>query len=157
MAVYENNTQNYIKVDESKSFVQNKMIFVAHTVYATLQDRQHEKDRRIDFERFDINAKQMIDSLSSQNQVERAELINWAVNQVKNNRYLTASTKEVAFTEDIHSLLVACGYDEQWLVSPIQILSTKIVNCGRYNGETITREFLYQKLKNKMSRDIQDI
>lgn len=157
MALYENNTQNYIKVDENKSFIQNNMVFVAHTVYATPQDRQREKERSFAFVQFDKNAQQMIDNLYSQNQLEKAELLNWAVNQVTLNRYLTVSSKDVAFTEDIHSLLVTCGYDEQWLASPIQILSTKIVNCGRYNGETITREFLYQKLKNKMSRDIQDI
>lgn len=157
MAVYENSTQNYIKVDESKSFVQNKMLFVAHTVYATARDRQIEKDRTNAFAIFELNAKQMVEVLFSKNQIELAELLSWAVNQVKYNRYLTALARDVAFTEDIHSLLVKCGYDPQWLTSPIRILSSKIVNCGRYNGETITREFLYQKLKNKMSLNIKDI
>ncbi len=157
MAVIERNTNNYIKVDEKKSFIQNNMIFVAHTIYATSMDRQREKEREEAFKMFDTNAQHMIERLSSQNQMERAEYLNWAVNQVQRNRYLTATTKDVAFTEDIYNLLVSCGYDPSWLSCPIRIVTKRIVNCGRYNGESLTCDYLYKKLKNKMSKDIQDI
>lgn len=157
MAIYESTTQNYIKVDENKSFVQKNMIFVAHTVYATAQDRQREKERKPLFDMFDTKALQMIDQLSLSHQMEAAELLNWAVNQVKRNRYVSASSKEVAFPDEVYEILISCGYDPNWLIMPIHILTSRIVNCGRYNGEKITQEYLYHKLKEKMSNEIQNI
>jgi len=157
MAIYESTTNNYIKVDENKSFVQKDMIFVAHTVYATAQDRQREKERKSSFDRFDIQTQQMVDRFSLNNQMATAELLNWAVNQVKRNRYISAHSKDVAFPDEVYSILISCGYDPNWLISPIRILTTKIVNCGRYNGEEITQDYLYRKLKEKMSNDIQNI
>lgn len=157
MAIYEVATQNYIKVDQARSFILNNMVFVAYVVYATAKDRQHEKERQLAFERFDVNALQMIDRLYSQNRIEQAESLSWAVNQIKANRYLTSQNKEVAFTEDTYDLLILCGYDPNWLITPICIKTSKIANSGRYNGEAITQEYLYNKLKEKMSANIQNI
>jgi hypothetical protein len=52
--------------------------------------------------------------------------------------------------------LTSYGYDETWVADPIRLTGKASVYCGEYNGEDITQEFYYSRLKTVMNDNIED-
>jgi hypothetical protein len=48
------------------------------------------------------------------------------------------------------------GYDETWLTDPVRLSMKAQLYCGEYNGEPITNDFYYNRLKPYMSENIED-
>lgn len=160
MAILENETQNYYRIDVEHSFVQNNMVYANIIVYATENDRKLEKVRMPEFEAFDQNSMKMFTSLSKNEQnTEICEEFAKALNLISRMRYAKGETKEVESTlnSSFSSLITDCGFKKEWIDTPIRIIATKIINCGKYNEEKLTEEYIYDKLKSKMSSNIVNI
>lgn len=160
MAILEYETQNYYRVDFERSFIQNSMVFASIVIYASETDRQIEKSRAAEFQAFDENSKNKLLSLSgSEQNADICEKFAKAVDSVIRMRYLKNGSGTSAFMCDAEtiSLLSDCGFKQEWINQPIHITATKIVNCGLHTGEAFTAEYIYDKLKSKMSSNVVNI
>lgn len=54
-------------------------------------------------------------------------------------------------------ILIGLGYDENWLKEPIRLTTRAQVYCGEYSGEKIAHAFYYNRLKTKMSDNVEDV
>lgn len=59
-----------------------------------------------------------------------------------------SASKTVAATES--------GFNQEWIDDPVCITGRMLFNVGQYNGEPITREFYYNRLKKFMNDSIED-
>ena len=161
MAILENNTKHYYKLDLSQSFIQKNMVFGAVVVYGTENDRKNEKDRLSKFMLFDSNCKMMLKKLNEDvNNIKVYSDFARTVADIISKRYISKTVSyadEIVITKDIEKLLEECGYRQEWIKQPICILSNKLINCGKHTGDLLTAEYVYSKLKSKMSTDISNI
>lgn len=159
MAILENGTKNYFKINPEQCFVQNNMLFAYITVYGSETDRQNEKRRLDDFAVFDANCKRILEELGTKEQnTELYIAFSKAVESIKGRTYTNGmpTLSGNIFSEEITRLLANCGYRSEWLDQPIRIVSKSLVNCGICE-EPLTAEYVYGKLKAKMSQDILNI
>lgn len=160
MAILENGTQHYFKVDLEHSFNQNNMVFASIIVYASEADRQNEKRRHNEFTAFDANCKRTLQELSADERYEELYFnFSEAVRSIEDRRYtnVVATLSDTTFPQDVARLLMECGYQSEWLSQPICIISKRLINCGLGGAKPLTAEYIYSKLKAKMSPDILDI
>lgn len=164
MAILENETQNYYRIEVKHSFVQNNMVYANIIVYATENDRNREKERLPEFEAFDQNSRNMLAALNRNEQnAEICEEFAKVVTLISRMRYVKGESKgeteDLKFTlnSSISSLITDCGFKNEWISSPIRIIAAKIINCGEYNGEELTEKYIYDKLKSKMSSNVVNI
>jgi len=54
------------------------------------------------------------------------------------------------------SVLEGYGFDESWITNPIRLTTKAQIYCGEYQGEDITHEFYYNRLKTRMNNNIED-
>jgi hypothetical protein len=71
-------------------------------------------------------------------------------------RYGDAVPPEVNYFIDKQVLVEKYGLDETWITDPIKLTAVAQVYCDEYNGGAITQEFYYNRLKTRMSDNIQD-
>lgn len=160
MAILEKGTNNYFKVNPEQSFVQNNMLFVNFTVYGSEIDRINEKQRLEEFNAFDANCKRLLEEWSVNEQyADLCKDFSQAAETIKDKRYINGipAFSDCELSEEIARLLTDCGYRSEWIDQPIHIVSKRIVNCGIWKEEPLTSQYVYDKLKAKMSRDILDI
>lgn len=160
MAILENGTSNYFKVNLDDSFVQKNMVFASITIYLSEKDRQIEKLRSQKFDAFDANCSTLLQQLSSDERYSDLYMsFARSVKDIKDNRYSNGKINflHAAFNDDVEQLLDQCGYRTEWVSQPIHIVSKLLVNCGKSDAEPLTSEYIYNKLKAKMSSDILDI
>jgi len=67
----------------------------------------------------------------------------------------TASDQEEVLSE-VDAILTEKGFDAEWVNDPIQIAGKAQLYAGEYNGEPITHEFYYNRLKSYMNDSIED-
>lgn len=48
------------------------------------------------------------------------------------------------------------GFDEVWITDPIRLTAMAQIYCDEYNGEDITHEFYYNRLKTRMNESVED-
>ena len=53
-------------------------------------------------------------------------------------------------------LLEGYGFNESWITDPIRLTTKAQIYCGEYNGERISYEFYYNRLKERMNDSIED-
>jgi hypothetical protein len=53
-------------------------------------------------------------------------------------------------------ILEGYGFDETWLTDPVRLSMKAQIYCGEYGDEPITAEFYYNRLKERMSDQIED-
>ena len=67
------------------------------------------------------------------------------------------SENKPTFDYDAHlQELIEMGFQQVWLEDPILFNSSGTINCGVYQNEPITPEFFYNRLKERMSENIQN-
>lgn len=54
--------------------------------------------------------------------------------------------------EDLESY----GFEEEWITDPIRLSAMAQIYCDEYNGEEITYDFYYNRLKTRMNDNIED-
>jgi len=57
---------------------------------------------------------------------------------------------EIEIPESVLSELKALGFEEDWITDPVEFNGGAEVNTGDYNGEPITHELFYERLKSIM-------
>ena len=62
-------------------------------------------------------------------------------------RYGDHEKPMLTIPSEVGEQLAALGFDEDWIVSPILLDGGAEVNTGAYNGEPITHELFYERLK----------
>ncbi len=160
MAIVENTTNNYFKINLGDCFVQNKMLFASITIYATEGDRAKEKTRTNQFLDFDNYSKQIMEDLEKNEvQVDLYEEFLHAVELVKSLRCWNGIDlrNQLVLSNEVKSLLTRCGYQADWISSPICITSKQLINLGLYENSSIDIENLYSRLKMKMTNNIINI
>ena len=58
--------------------------------------------------------------------------------------------ESLIITDDVKKELKALGFDEEWVISPVLLDGGGEVYTGDYDGEPITYEFFYERLKSVM-------
>lgn len=65
-------------------------------------------------------------------------------------RYEENENQPLVIPGEVSSELAALGFDEAWVTDPIVLNGGAEVYTGDYNGEPITHEFFYERLKSVM-------
>ncbi len=65
-------------------------------------------------------------------------------------KYRDDEKESLIITDDVKKELKALGFDEEWVISPVLLDGGGEVLAGDYNGEPITYEFFYERLKTVM-------
>lgn len=52
--------------------------------------------------------------------------------------------------------LMEYGFDVEWIKDPIRLSAVAQIYCDEYAGEPITHEFYYNRLKTRMSQEVED-
>jgi hypothetical protein len=79
-----------------------------------------------------------------------------AADSVRDAFYIYAYESPRAISGSVTQRLTPYGFDEAWVSDPVVLASKAEVYCGEYEGEPLTNEFYYNKLKKKMSLNITD-
>ncbi len=70
-------------------------------------------------------------------------------------RYGDNTLPEIEYTVS-KSLLEGYGFDKSWITDPIRLTTKAQIYCGEFQGEDITHEFYYNRLKTRMNNNIED-
>lgn len=65
-------------------------------------------------------------------------------------RYEENENQPLVIPSEVLSELSALGFEDEWIVSPVLLGGGAEVNTGDYNGEPITHELFYERLKSVM-------
>lgn len=153
MAIIENNTQNYFRILYNECFIQNNMVFISVIKYIHYMEREKEKNRQMQFDKFIVNCKNELQILKQNND----ELyIDFSI--AINNIIQESKTSEIKlhYSKEIEKILLKCGYNYDWASQPIVIVGKCLVNGGEVNINEFSHRDLYLILKNKMTVDIYD-
>lgn len=154
MAILENETKKYYKLNYDNSFAKNGMAYAELFVYKTAQDRQNEKNRLVLITQFFSNCE--IESAKIDNDDVRL-VFNNAVCSISRALYSGSQNSVVPnFDAETAQRLTECGYQAIWVQEPIKIVAKMEINCGNYNCETLSFEFFYKRIKDRM-HNIQDV
>ncbi len=190
MAILENETNNYYRVEYDESYIKGGRVIVAFSTYKTTEDRQKEKDRADGITAFARNIhllatdkyKELVDNIQALDVEPQTIACSEDSNIIDSERYpeLRALQLEIEMLKDFASLfyencfvygnsahsvaetnlstqlLESLGYNDEWQTDPIQLTNRAEVYCGDYNGEPITHEFFYERLKTVMNDNIED-
>ncbi len=188
MAILENETNNYYRVEYDESYIKGDRVIVAFSSYKTTEDRQKEKDRAELISAFANNINVLatnkyqelvtgIQALDVEPQTiacaedsniidgERYPELRALQLEIENLKDFASSFYEHCFVygDSAHSvaetnlstqLLESLGYNAEWQADPIQLTNRAEIYCGDYNGEPITHEFFYERLKTVMNENI---
>ena len=164
MAILGTVCKDYFKIIYEECFVRGGFVFVSFMVYKTKEDREAEKIRlpqlNIFMENVD-NKLKALDKRAGENEEERKlniyPLAQTALS-IKNAMYKYGENPvpEVTFLVSKESL-IPLGFDEAWIENPIRVLYSAQVECGEYNGETLSAEFFYNLLKGKIIGEIENV
>lgn len=56
----------------------------------------------------------------------------------------------LVLSEEVREALATLGFEDEWIVNPVLLGGGAEVNTGDYNGEPITHELFYERLKSVM-------
>ena len=160
MAVCENATGQYYKVLLENSYIKDGFIFVSVVRYPNQEERDREKAREKQLSLFLTNAKRRYSEILSESQdqntdseiqyEEEFERIIYAVENFSTIRIgqtypvITISNKT---KQEINSL----GFSDDFITNPILVIDYITINCGAYDKMPLSLEYLYEKLKVRMS------
>lgn len=160
MAVCENATGQYYKVLLENSYIKDGFVFVSVVRYPNQEERDREKAREEQLLLFLTNAKQRYLEILSESQdqnteseiqyEEEFERIIYTVENFSTIRIgqtypvITISDKT---KQEINSL----GFSDDFITNPVLVIDYITVNCGAYDKMPLSLEYLYEKLKGRMS------
>lgn len=160
MAVCENATGQYYKVLLENSYVKDGFVFVSVVRYPNQEERDREKAREKQLSLFLTNAKQRYLEILSESQdqstdseiqyEEEFERIIYTVENFSTIRIgqaypvITISDKT---KQEINSL----GFSDDFITNPVLVIDYITINCGAYDKTPLSLEYLYEKLKVRMS------
>ena len=160
MAVCENATGEYYKVLLENSYIKDGFVFVSVVRYPNQEERDREKAREEQLSLFLTNAKQRYLEILSESQdqntdseiqyEEEFERIIYTVENLSTIRIgqtypvITISDKT---KQEINSL----GFSDDFITNPVLVIAYITINCGTYDKMPLSLEYLYEKLKDRMS------
>lgn len=160
MAVCENATGQYYKVLLENSYVKDGFVFVSVVRYPNQEERDREKAREKQLSLFLTNAKHRYLEILSESQdqntdseiqyEEEFERIIYTVENFSTIRIgqtypvITISDKT---KQEINSL----GFSDDFITNPILVIDYITINCDAYDKMPLSLEYLYEKLKGRMS------
>ena len=160
MAVCENVTGQYYKVLLENSYIKDGFVFVSVVRYPNQEERDREKAREEQLSLFLTNAKQRYLEILSESQdqntdseiqyEEEFERIIYTVENFSTIRIgqtypvITISDKT---KQEINSL----GFSDDFITNPVLVIDYITINCGTYDKMPLSLEYLYEKLKGRMS------
>lgn len=161
MAVLETETKYYYKINPERSKINNHQIYVSLTTYFTKQDRDYEKKTEGAYNTFLLACSAKLNEYDAKINLESTEQIIDERNRFERAVYNIMRTRfrevDNAIDIDILRVLESCGYNSEWVSTPIRIVGTMLVNVGLYDGIELTAERLYNRLKLVMSTHIEDV
>lgn len=160
MAVCENATGQYYKILLENSYIKDGFVFVSVVRYPNQEERDREKAREKQLSLFLTNAKQRYLEILSESQdqnteseiqyEEEFERIIYTVENFSTIRIgqtypvITISDKT---KQEINSL----GFSDDFITNPVLVIDYITINCGAYDKMQLSLEYLYEKLKGRMS------
>lgn len=156
MAIVQNEVNNYYKIIFEETGVYNGFVYVTVKGYATENDRLKEKERANAFELFNNSVENLLTQMqndleSDYNEykadfVERIERTHYII---KHNSVLVNDQQPTPFVmdKDVKKILLQLGLDDNFYLDPVRMIIVAKINCGVYNGEELTPEFYYSRLK----------
>lgn len=184
MAILEIETGHYYRVLFDECMIKGNMVYVTAETYATATDRDKEKKKlpllgkfvdKVRVKQYEIQ-KKIEDEIEKLNvdpmTIEKDEdgriskekhpeirnlqdelmLLNRAMDAACTTRHGVKRKEEI----NSNATLKKCGFRKEWIQRPIKKLGRIQINVGAYNGEKLTHEFFYNRLKKYMNENIQD-
>lgn len=160
MAVCENATGQYYKVLLDDSYTQDGFVFVSVVRYPNQEERDREKARDAQLSLFLTNAKQRYSEILSEDKdqntdsetdyEEEFERVIYAVENFSTIR-IGQSPAIITISDKTKQELVSLGFSDDFITNPILVIDYITVNCGADDKTPLSLEYLYEKLKSRMS------
>lgn len=160
MAVCENATGQYYKVLLKDSYIQDGFVFVSVVRYPNQEERDREKVRENQLSLFLTNAKQRYSKILSEGQdqntdsethyEEEFERIIYTVENFSTIR-IGQSPAIITISDKTKQELISFGFSDDFITNPVLVIDYITVNCGAYDKTPLSLEYLYEKLKSRMS------
>lgn len=160
MAVGENATGQYYKVLLENSYIKDGFVFVSVVRYPNQEERDREKAREEQLSLFLTNAKQRYSEILSESQdqntdseiqyEEEFERIIYTVENFSTIR-IGQTYPIITISDKTKQEMVSLGFSDDFITNPILVIDYITVNCGAYDETPLSLEYLYEKLKGRMS------
>lgn len=160
MAVYENATGQYYKVLLENSYIKDGFVFVSVVRYPNQEERDREKSREKQLSLFLTNAKQRYLEILSESQdqstdseiqyEEEFERIIYTVENFSTIR-IGQTYPVITISDKTKQEMVSLGFSDDFITNPVLVIDYITVNCGTYDETPLSLEYLYEKLKGRMS------
>lgn len=172
MAVLENNTLQYYKINFNNSFIKDNNIYIHYSIYISEESREKEKIRNPLFESFSqavIERLSQIEKEIEQTSEEDSIISLSSLHQSiftpyqKLFRQLYGFRGKEEFSSEEKNILISLGAKEDWFeeINPVigkVMLIRGISNFSLSSNEELSCKEYYQILKNSMNQEIiQDV
>lgn len=161
MAVCENATGQYYKVLLEDSYIQDGFVFVAAVRYPNQEERDREKAREEQLSSFLENAKQRYSEILSEGQDQNTdsetdyeEEFERVIYTVENFSTIISSQPPAVITisDKTKQEMISLGFSDDFISNPVLVIDYITVNCGADDKTPLSLEYLYEKLKGRMSK-----
>lgn len=160
MAVCENATGQYYKVLLENSYIKDGFVFVSVVRYPNQEERDREKTREKQLSLFLTNAKQRYLEILSESQdqntdseiqyEEEFERIIYAVENFSTIR-IGQTYPVITISDRTKQEINNLGFLDDFITNPVLVIDYITINCGAYDKMPLSLEYLYEKLKVRMS------
>ena len=160
MAVCENATGQYYKVLLENSYIKDGFVFVSVVRYPNQEERDREKAREKQLSLFLTNAKHRYLEILSESQdqntdseiqyEEEFERIIYTVENFSTIR-IGQPYPVIAISDKTKQEINSLGFSDDFITNPILVIDYITINCGTYDKMPLSLEYLYEKLKGRMS------
>ena len=160
MAVCENATGQYYKVLLENSYIKDGFVFVSVIRYPNQEERDREKAREEQLSLFLTNAKQRYSEILSESQDQKTDSAIQYEEEFERVIYTVEnfSTIRIGQTYPIITIsdktkqeMVSLGFSDDFITNPVLVIDYITINCGAYDETPLSLEYLYEKLKGRMS------
>lgn len=161
MAVCENATGQYYKVLLENSYIKDRFIFVSVVRYPNQEERDREKSREKQLSLFLTNAKQRYLEILSESQdqstdseiqyEEEFEKVIYTVENFSTIR-IGQTYPVITISDKTEQEMFRLGFSYDFITNPILVIDYITINCGAYDKMPLSLEYLYEKLKDRMSK-----
>lgn len=160
----------YVKINFDECAVQGVNVFVVYETYASKSDRDKEKERVIDINKFIENlwdkyaeCNEILNNTDGKSDNELVDIGKKQENyfsqiqsfgqcyKIENNSETSVFAKYISDDE-----LNELGFNEVWISDPIVSCGVVKYNAGIYRNEVISKEFYYNRLKECMNKAVLD-
>lgn len=160
MAVGENATGQYYKVLLENSYIKDGFVFVSVVRYPNQEERDREKAREEQLSLFLANAKQRYSEILSESQDQKTdseiqyeeefERVIYTVENFSTIR-IGQTYPIITISDKTKQEMVSLGFSDDFITNPVLVIDYITVNCGAYDETPLSLEYLYEKLKGRMS------